>query len=357
MSQTLQVSEISRETADSILITFSVPQSLRKQYKSYPGQFITIEAQVNGKTYKRPYSLCSNIDQDSELSILVKRVDGGVVSNYLNDHAEAGSTFKVQPPQGSFISKPSLLNINHYVFFAAGCGITPIITMIESIMKKEKFSKVTLLYSNKSWDNVIFRKRLSSLQEEYGNKLQVMHFLSTGSAPGGVEGRLSQEKCKALLTQKVKNCASAKYYLCGPTSYMETVINTLNGLQVPTKNIKYECFNPDELSLLTTGSNATPTNQTAPGIDAEVQVLLDNKMHVISVKQNQSILDSALAADLDANYSCRSGACSSCKAKLVSGQVTSKNTSGLTQKEIAEGYILTCQSQPVTPGVKIEYCL
>lgn len=348
MSTILQVTKTHQETDDSLLITLTIPQQLRKLYKYRPGQFITLETHIAGKLYKRPYSLCGNLQQEDELSILVKRVPGGVVSNYLNDQIKAGASLKVEAPQGNFNVDPGLLKMNHYVFFAAGCGITPIVSMIESIMKKEPFSKVTLFYSSKTWESTIFRERLKTLWEANPNRFKFQMILTSSTALGASDGRLNTSKCKKLLGQHLKNHQKGKYYLCGPTGFMEDIMNALAELQVPSKNIHYESF---------TGTPLAPGVTSLPAIDTEIEVIIDKKLYTIPVNQKQMILDSTLLADLDANYSCRSGNCSSCKAKLISGEVSTKSTSGLSEKEIEEGYILTCQSQPASAGVRIEYCM
>lgn len=355
MSKILQVAKTHKETDDSLLITLDIPQNLRKLYKYRPGQFITLETHIAGKLYKRPYSLCGNPNQEDELSVLVKRVPGGVVSNYLNDHVKTGTIFKIGAPQGNFKVTPGLLKMNHYVFFAAGCGITPIISMIESIMKKEPLSKVILFYSNKTWEGTIFRERLKALWEVNPNRFKFQMILTSSMATGATYGRLDTSKCKNLLGQHLNDHKRGKYYLCGPSGFMGDVMVALAELQIPSKNIHFESFGGASLSpTLAPSTNAAPA---LPAIDTEIEVIIDKRLYTIPVGRNQMILDSALSADLDVNYSCRSGNCSSCKAKLINGQVTSKPSTGLLQKEIEAGYILTCQSQPASAGVKIEYCM
>ena len=354
MSQILQILQTHRETSDSLLISMGIPTNLRKQFRHAPGQFITLEAQINGKTFKRPYSLCGSIDQQEELSILVKRVQGGVVSNFLNDHAEIGNSFKVHAPQGNFKVNPWLLNMNQYVFFAAGCGITPIISMIENIMKKEMFSKALLFYSSKTWQSTIFRERLKALWEAYPGRFQFQMIFTAEAAIEEAVGRLNKTKCEKYLNQHLKSLKKGKYFLCGPTGFMEDIMTALLELQVPSHNIHFESFSGVQLSAALTASRGTTS--LLPALDTSIEVMLDKKLHKVAVNQSQMILDSVLQADLDANYSCRSGNCSSCKAKLISGQITSKPSTGLSKKEIEAGYILTCQSQPASPDVKIEYC-
>ena len=353
MSQVLQVSQTLKETDDSLLITLDLPQNLRKQYKHLPGQFITLETQIEGKLYKRPYSLCGKIGNDHELNILVKRVPGGVVSNYLNEHAKAGAAFKVDPPLGNFVLKPWLLKKEHYVFFAAGCGITPIVSMIENIMKKERFSKVILFYSNKTWESTIFRERLKELWEAYPNRFNFQMILTATTAIGPSAGRLNTQRSKSLLGQHFQNYRKGKYFLCGPTGFMEDIVTALKELEIPAHHIHYESFTGAQFNWVSPASEEAIIQP--PAIEAEVEVVVDHKPYKIAVKREQMILDSVLAAKLDVNYSCRSGNCSSCKAKLISGEVTSRPAKGLSKKEIEAGYILTCQSQPANSGVKIEY--
>jgi ring-1,2-phenylacetyl-CoA epoxidase subunit PaaE len=353
MSQILQVSDIRRETEDSLLITFEIPQVLRKQYSYHPGQFITIEAQIDGKTYKRPYSLCGNL-QDKGLSIVVKRVPGGTVSNYLNDAVKPGASFKVHTPQGSFSLVPSMLSAHHYVFFAAGCGITPIISMIEAIMKNEPFSKVSLFYSNKSKDNTIFRERLGNLSEQHSKRLSIQYMFTAEVNSDAMQGRLDSQKCKYLISERVKSYKSAKYFMCGPTGFMDSILSALEEMEVPSKNVKMEYFSPTH--LIENYENPAQWDNSF-SVATEVEVVIDRKAHKIQVAPHQTILASALAADLDANYSCRAGVCSFCKARVLSGQVSCSSTGSLSPKEIQQGFILTCQSHPASADVKIEYCM
>jgi ring-1,2-phenylacetyl-CoA epoxidase subunit PaaE len=350
MSDILQVFKTFKETEDSIFITFSVPQSLRKQYQYRPGQFITLEIEVDGKLYRRPYSICSPIGQKDELGILVKRVPGGVVSNYINNVAEVGIAIAIAPPQGNFTAKTSLLKKRHHVFFAAGCGITPIISMIENIMKREKFSRATLFYSSKTWNDTIFGERLKQLHQQFAERLSINMTLTDPAIGRKAQERMNRKRCRQIVQSNFTNYQMDTYYLCGPSGFMEEVTLGLYDLEVPEKNIHIESFDGNIPS-----SSQKPAELSAPPMETEVEVMIGKSLHTFTVGLKETILDRVLMAELDVNYSCRAGNCSSCKARLVQGRVTSKNTKGLSEKDIKAGYILTCQSQPVTPDVKIEY--
>ncbi len=350
MNDILQVSRTYKETKDSTFIAFSVPQGLRKQYQYRPGQFITLVIEVDGKLYRRPYSICGPIDNKNELSILVKREPGGVVSNYLNNVAEVGMAIAVAPPQGNFTTKSNLFKKRHHVFFAAGCGITPIIAMIEHIMKRETYSRATLFYSSKTWNDTIFGGRLKQLHLQFAKRLSINMTLTEPAIGRRAQDRMNRKQCRQLIQSKFINHQTNMYYLCGPSGFMEEVISGLHDLEVPENNIHVESFDG-----YSPPSALNPAELSDPAVETEVQVMIGQSLHSFTVGLKETILDSVLMANLDVNYSCRAGNCSSCKARLVQGRVTSRNTKGLSEKDIKAGYILTCQSQPVTPDVKIEY--
>lgn len=345
----LKVREVVKETPDTVSIFFEQPEP----YLDYkPGQFITVILEINGKEQRRSYSLCTSPFVDPYPGISVKRVDKGIVSNYLNDHIRPGKTIDIMKPMGNFTTTFHSKNKTHYVMVAGGSGITPIMGISKSILVNEPDSKVTLLYCSRSEEQIIFNKSFEQLREKYPEQLEIFHNLSQPSpAWTGMQGRMDSTKLQEVLSQNQhKEIQSSKYFVCGPEGLMTTTLSTFKELNIPSELIHEESFYTDldakESALIASG-------EMAPSLTREITVTVNGKDYTYEVAPQKTILDAGLDSGIDMPYSCQSGLCTACRGRLVAGKVDMIEDAGLSESEIAEGYILCCSSKPASSDIKI----
>lgn len=352
MSNTLEIVNITEETSSSRSITFKIPSNLKEAYKFLPGQYLTLVFEIDGVKHKRCYSISSCPFTEPDLTIAVKRVKGGLISNYLTDTVKVGDTLTVEKPLGNFkIKVGGFLSFNNYVFFAGGSGITPVLSMIQAVLLKESFAKVVLFYGNEDQQNIIYKEKLEQLQAKYSGKLTLVHVLNTPPANWqGVQGIMNQATCQQLLQKYVKSVQKAKYYICGPQAMMDEVQASLKSAGVDKGNINLEYF-----TVLPQSSTVEDELSVDENVKKQVVAWIDGKRHELILNKKENIIAAAIRANIEPPYSCRTGACSSCIAKLIKGKVTMDVITGLTEKEIADGYILCCQSHPTTAEVEVEF--
>ncbi len=347
----LQVKEVIQETADTVSIYFWHP--LNEQIKYKAGQFITIivPAGENGKKVRRSYSMSTSPHSDTSLGVTVKRVSGGLVSNYLNDRIKVGDFLEVIEPMGNFFLEPDATLQRNFVFIAAGSGITPMMSMIKSILKIETKSTATLFYGNRSEDNIIFASLLEELTNNSDNRLKIHHYLTQPTSTWeGERGRLQSDNILEKLASESINIQDSNYFLCGPHALMENVIAGLTDAQVPFTQIHKENFNTpmEEASESESNDNAEDTRSH------RVTVKYDGETYEFDVQPHQTILEAALDLDIDLPYSCQAGMCTACLGTCTSGKVKLDEEDGLTEKELRRGLILTCVAHPLTSDVVIE---
>jgi ring-1,2-phenylacetyl-CoA epoxidase subunit PaaE len=343
----LQVKEVVNETPDCVTIYFWHPLSEQIKYKA--GQFITVIVPIDGKKVRRSYSMSTSPHTDTSIGITVKRVIGGMVSNYLNDRVKVGDFLEVIEPLGNFYVEPDADKTRHLVLFAAGSGITPMMSIIKSILKMEPESRITLVYGNRSEESIIFKDKIEELEYQYRERLKVHHILSRPSAYWvGQVGRISQGIGIRFMKDSYTDFTNDNFFLCGPEGMMEDVIKGLNIYNVSKNQIHRENFHApmlDEIHVEET-DNSLKTQL--------VKVIYNGDEHEFEVKPHQSILEAALDLDIDLPYSCQAGMCTACMGKCLEGKVKMDEEEGLTDKEIAQGYILTCVSHPLTAGVVVD---
>jgi ring-1,2-phenylacetyl-CoA epoxidase subunit PaaE len=344
----LIVKRVVAETKDSISIWFEQPAK-KITYKS--GQFLTLIVPVNGKEVRRAYSLCSSIFTDEELAVAVKRVDNGLMSNWLPDNVKAGQKIKVMEPMGQFTTEYAAANKRHIIMFAGGSGITPMLSIIKSLLTQEPDSIVSLIYCNRDIDSIIFKDELSKWETKYEGRLHVIHILD--NAPmnwQGYSGLLNPEMLQKLF-ERIPNWGNEKttYLMCGPEGMMKNVDTLLAQHHLPTDRIFKESFVQGTI-------DKEAKKETAPS-EAKtrlVTIRYDGQEHTVSVAPKDTILASALDQGIDLPYSCQSGLCTACRGKALSGQVKLDEEEGLSQSERKEGYVLTCVGHPLTDDVVIE---
>jgi ring-1,2-phenylacetyl-CoA epoxidase subunit PaaE len=346
----LQVKEVVEETSDSVTIYFWHPLSEQIKYKA--GQFITIivPAGDGGKKIRRSYSMSTSPHSDTSIGITVKRVIGGLVSNYLNDNIKVGDFLEVVEPMGNFYIEPDGEKTRHVVIFAAGSGVTPMMSIAKSLLKMEVNSRVTLIYGNRSEDSIIFKQKIEDLEAQYGKRFTIHHLLSRPSDLWvGHKGRISQGMAIRLMKEADTDFSKDEFYLCGPIGMMEDVIAGLNIYNVSKEQIHKENFH----SAIADSEADAADDEDALQIQL-VKVKYEGTEYEFEVKPHQTILEAALDLDIDLPYSCQAGMCTACMGKCTEGKVKMDEEDGLTEKEIKQGFMLTCVAHPLTKGVVIE---
>ncbi|HWT12999.1 MAG TPA: 1,2-phenylacetyl-CoA epoxidase subunit PaaE [Allosphingosinicella sp.] len=349
----LTVAEVVAETADAMSIRFDVPEELRETFRFKPGQHLTLRAEIGGEEVRRNYSLCV-APQDGEVKVTVKRIAGGVFSNWANDRLGPGDAVDVMPPHGSFTWDFEPGAANHYVGFAGGSGITPVISLLKTALLTEPESRFTLFYGNRDSQSVIFLDELARLKNRFMDRLQVHHFLAEES--GDIDlfnGLLDRRKCDEILDHLIDPENAAAFFICGPEPMMDFAEAALAGRGVAKEKIHLERFTAGRPSAAV-AAQMQALQQEAQGLT--MLVTLDGrKRRVAFAAAAGNILDSARAAGLPAPFACKAGVCATCRARVVSGEVEMAARYGLTDEEIAAGYVLTCQSVPKGEGVELDY--
>ena len=346
----LKVKNIVRETKEAISITFSNPDNGKIHYKA--GQFLSLIATVEGKVVRRAYSLCSSPFVDEDLAVLVKRVDDGVLSNYLLDNLKVGDRLKVMEPMGQFTTEYDKDKKRHLVMFAGGSGITPMMSHIKSTLSQEPESIVSLIYCNRNFEGVIFMEELTRREMQYEGRLHVIHVLD--EAPmnwQGYSGLLSHDMLKKLFERIPSwGIENTTYLMCGPEGMMKNAESLLQELHIPKDKIFKESFVTPTIDKEQKKESEPSTENTAH----EVTIRYDGQEFKFEVQPNRTILETALDKGIDLPYSCQSGLCTACRGKAISGKVKLDEEEGLSQSERAEGYVLTCVGHPMTDDVVIE---
>ncbi len=344
----LTVEKIIKETDDTVSVVFKNPGFFRRiKYK--PGQFLTLKLPIKNKIENRAYSLSSSPWIDKFLRITVKKVDNGLVSNFICNELKEGQKVEVEKPMGNFYVSPDQRAQKHYVMLAGGSGITPIYSILQSILKKETKSKITLIYANRNEASIIFKKEIDDLVASFSKKITVHHLVDVKSShDDGLNyhnKRFDESLLDSIMNKEGLSYERSDFLLCGPEGFMDAVLDVLNKKNVAPERIKKEAFTVD-LSKLVASSGTTD-------ITSNVKVNGVGGNDTITVGKGKTILQAALDQDVAIPYSCRSGMCSSCKAMCKSGEVSMIEGHLLPQSEVDQGFILTCVAFPQTEEVEI----
>jgi ring-1,2-phenylacetyl-CoA epoxidase subunit PaaE len=342
----LQIKKVIKETDDAATIVFWHPLNEVIKYKA--GQFITLCATINGDKLRRAYSMSSSPVVDAALSVTIKRLGGGIVSNWLIDNAQAGQFIEVIEPMGRFFVEPQSQSARSHVFFGAGSGITPLYSMIKTLIRSEPLSKIYLVYGNRTEESILFKKELNQLEAENRGRLQIVYILSKPSATwvGGTD-RINQAQAVYYMKQMGVDIGQAHYYLCGPQGMMVEVQKALVMFNVAESKVHKESFLNEAARLPEPEVFDTATKYS-------VRVNYDGNTFDFDVEPHQTILEAALERDIDLPYSCQAGMCTACLGICKSGSVKLDEEDGLTDKELAAGYVLTCVARPKSSGVVID---
>ena len=338
----LSIESITRETKNAVAVSFSVPPEEKSNFKFIPGQYLNFAIEIDGKEIRRSYSICSGVNES--LTIAVKEVEDGTVSKWFNREAKEGDLIWASTPQGSFTLTDAG---KKYVAFAAGSGITPIMSIAKAIDLSQD-GELNLYYSNKTEDNIIFHNQLNSLSN---SKIQVKYLLSQEQKEGFNHGRFSKDKLTELIKENIALLKADGFYICGPEKMIVNTSEVLKTFGISEDKIHYELFTPPVLLK----SNETEATATYTGL-SRVTVILDDEEDTFDLETDgDTILDEVESYGIDAPFSCRGGICCTCKAKVLKGSARMDTNMALTDSEVEEGYILTCQAHPNSEEIVVSY--
>ncbi len=359
---TLKVSKVEQETKDCVSVSFHIPAELSETFLYKQGQYLTLRFHIKGQDVRRAYSMSSS-PLEAEISVTVKKVPGGLVSTFINEQLKAGAEVEVMPPQGRFFAELDAAQHKSYYLFGAGSGITPLMSILKTILEKEPKSTVHLLYGNRDEEGIIFKTKLDQLVQRYAGQLVVEHILSQpqkekGKGLSGLfkkaktswpgkTGRIGKPQVIEFLNNHPVRATASAYFICGPNTMIDTVQEVLLGQGIASEHIHQEHF---------TANPAPKKAETGAGIDgARLVARLDGERIETSLPEGKTVLDALLDLNYEPPYSCTSGSCSTCMAKVLKGSVSMDECYALDDDEIEEGYVLTCQARPTSPEVEITY--
>lgn len=347
----LAVNDLRRETPDAVSLAFAIPDELSDDYRFSPGQYLTLRTMIDGEEVRRSYSICAGPD-DGELRIAVKRIDGGAFSSWLADELRCGDELDVMTPTGRFGIAPARDAARICVGFAAGSGITPIVSIVKSVLAREPKSRFFLFYGNRSTSGILFHETLEELKDRFLDRFSVFYVISGEEQDVPIlHGRLDGEKVRVLLRSLIPAPSVDDVFICGPAGMSEDVEATCREIGVAENRIHVERF------VSEFGGKPRPkaiVPESAPP-KALAALIIDGKRREVPVADGEAVLDAALRAGVDLPFACKGGMCSTCRAKLVEGKVEMDVNYSLEPWELAKGFVLTCQAKPVTDRIVVDY--
>ena len=352
----LTIADVAPETDNAIKVSFAVSEALRDTFSYTQGQYLTFESDIDGELVRRSYSICSGVNDDA-MQIAIKRVEGGVFSNYANDNLKTGDTLDVMPPQGSFYTELDADQSRNYLFIASGSGITPVVSNIKTILEDEPNSRVTLLYSNQRTNTIMFRETLSFLKNRHMTRFHWVNIMSREDQGADVlNGRLNNRKGGELNQRLVDLQGFDEYFICGPESMISEISRGLRTVGATEEKIHYELFASSAEDARAVVEKHHARAREYGGKTSDVTVIMDGRAIQFELSADgENVLDAGLNNGLDLPYSCKGGVCSTCKAKLVEGQVDMDITHALEAGEQEAGFILTCQAHPISDKVVVDF--
>lgn len=351
----LKVAEVKPETSDCVSVALEVPADLKDTFNFAAGQYLTFRTQMNGEEVRRSYSICVS-PQDGELRVAVKKVDGGKFSTYANDTLKKGDELEVMPPMGKFSPRASDKKAKNYLAVVAGSGITPVMSIMKTVLQNEPESTFTLIYGNRSRGTIIFREEIEGLKNIYMQRLRVYHILSREQMDVPLfNGRISADKCSEFCDTLINIKSIDEAFICGPEDMILSVKERLINLGVASENVHIELFtSPDQPKA--SHEKWVEEHKANDGKMSKVSIALDGTTFEMDLAYNgDSILDAALKVGADLPFACKGGVCCTCRAKVVEGAVDMEVNYALEKDEVAKGFVLTCQSHPRTERVVIDF--
>jgi ring-1,2-phenylacetyl-CoA epoxidase subunit PaaE len=339
----VHIQEIKQETASAVSVLFNIPENLKPDFKFVPGQYITLQKEIKGEEVRRAYSICST-PESGEIRVAIKAVENGMFSTYATTDLKVGDEIEITAPEGRFLLNPE--ENKNYIAFAAGSGITPILSMVKSVLKESSTATFTLVYGNKTVADTIFHEELIALKESYSSRFK-LHFIYTREdVKNGLRGRIDKSVTNYIVKNMYKEISFDAAFLCGPEEMINSVSSTLKETYFSSENIHFELF--------TVSVDETAASEVKEGT-TEITVMLDDEETTFIMQQTDDILAASLRNELDPPYSCQGGVCSSCLAKVTEGKAVMVKNSILTDGEVEEGFILTCQAHPTTAKITIDF--
>lgn len=349
---TLKVKNIKKETQDCVSISFEIPKELQNEFEFKQGQSLTLRKFLDGEEIRRSYSICTS-PLDNEVRVAVKKVQGGIFSTFANSSLNAGDVIDVMPPSGNFYTELNQANKKNYVAFAAGSGITPLLSIIKTTLITEPYSTFTLVFGNKNHSSIIFKEELEALKDKYIERFRLYHILSRERMEADLNyGRINADKCNQL-TKLIELNSVDEFFICGPEEMIFGVRDFLENIGIDKRKIHFELFTTP---LRKASSYKPPVVNNANKETSKITVTLDGRSFDFDLDyDSNNILDAALAQGADLPYACKGGVCTTCKAKLIEGQIEMEVNYGLEPDEVEAGFILTCQSHPRSEKVMIDF--
>jgi ring-1,2-phenylacetyl-CoA epoxidase subunit PaaE len=347
----LAVNNLRRESSDAVSLTFAIPKELEEDYGFAPGQYLTLRTTMDGEEVRRSYSICSGPD-DGELRIAVKKVDGGAFSSWAADELKSGDELDVMTPTGRFGIAHAPERARVYVGFAAGSGITPVLSIVKGVLAREPLSRFFLFYGNRSTGSMLFREALEEIKDHFMQRFSIFHVISGEEQDIPIlHGRLDGEKVRVLLRSLVPAASVDHVFICGPTGMSEDIEATCRDIGIAGDRIHVERF----VSRLGGKPRAKAVVAASAPPKAMASLVVDGKRREVPVAEGESILDAALRAGMDLPFACKGGMCSTCRAYLVEGDAPMEVNYSLEPWELKAGFILTCQARPVSDRVVVDY--
>ncbi|MFM7671431.1 MAG: 1,2-phenylacetyl-CoA epoxidase subunit PaaE [Bacteroidota bacterium] len=350
----LTIRSIQAETADCLSLTLDIPASLQETFQYLPGQYLTFRIGIDGEEIRRSYSICS-APHENKLTVAIKKIKDGKFSNHAHQHLKKGDHIDVMPPMGHFHPHLQSSNSKHYLAFAAGSGITPVLSILKSVLQTEPQSRFTLVYGNRDRQSIIFFEELEACKNKYLNRLQLIHVLSRERTDSDInDGRIDAQKIERLASlidyKSIDEC-----FLCGPEAMIQTGREILPALGISTEKIRFELFTTAAQQKQT--AEKSLSNDDPQGPQSIVTLRVDGRAIDLRIPRNgsQTILDAALQQGADLPYACKGGMCCTCKAKLLEGEAKMEVNWGLEEEEVQQGYILTCQAVPTSEKIVVDF--
>jgi len=349
----IKVRDVYKETKDCSVIAFDIPEEIRDDFKFTHGQHLTIRANIDGNEVRRNYSLCTS-PIDNEWKVAVKKINGGIFSSYVSESLKKGDVLEVMPPSGIFNTPVEPEKAKHYIVFAAGSGITPILSIIKTHLALEPKSTFQLFYLNRSVKSIIFKEEIEQLKNKYFGRFEIFHFLTKERR--NVElfnGRFTKEKLEVIIKNIIDIEATDECFICGPEEMIFLIRDELVAAGLPKEKIHFELFN--------TGHSEADKARASKALESKVEgtevTIIDGgkEFHFVMDDDYDNILDGALAAGADLPFACKGGVCSTCKCRVVEGSVQMKINYALDDKEVAQNLVLSCQAVPTSEKVVVDF--
>jgi len=347
---TLKIAEITRETEDCVSVAFSIPDELKIDYHFEAGQYLTLKGTINGEELRRSYSLCS-APFENEWRVAIKKVENGKFSTYANDVLKVGDELEVMTPMGKFTPHIQAENEKSYALFAAGSGITPILSIVKTILNEELDSTVSLFYGNKNSNSIVFKEEIEALKNNYLDRLRITHILSRESLGNKLQkGRIDEAKTDKLFKIFLKHDNIDDVFICGPEDMIFAVKAAMENNGIAAEHIHFELFTtPGDIKI------AEKPEAAENDVESNVRIILDGDEIDLNLHSGQTILDAAHAAGADLPFACKGGVCCTCKAKIIEGSARMTVNFGLEPNEIEAGYTLTCQAHPTSEKIVVSF--